>query len=112
MIIPGKWTWNLFNGWLQINSWRVFLAVCAIPEFTACIAVSFFPESPRFLLSKKRTDEALEVFKKIYSINTGNHPDTYPVRLFNYYSIYLIKTKLDKLIEVVHICAKLLTVGK
>ena len=82
MIIPGKWSWNIFNGWLEINSWRVFLAVCAIPEFTACVAVSFFPESPRFLLARKRPEEALEVFRKIYSINTGNHPDTYPVRLF------------------------------
>ncbi|XP_043462186.1 synaptic vesicle glycoprotein 2C-like isoform X2 [Leptopilina heterotoma] len=80
LIIPQSWSWNLFNGWLEINSWRIFLAVCSIPEFMACFAMSFFPESPRFLLAKKRTDEALIVFKNIYSINTGKHPDTYPIK--------------------------------
>ncbi|XP_051159609.1 synaptic vesicle glycoprotein 2C-like isoform X3 [Leptopilina boulardi] len=80
LIIPQSWSVNLFDGWLQINSWRIFLAVCSIPEFMACLAMSFFPESPRFLLSKKRPEEALLVFKNIYSLNTGKHPDTYPIK--------------------------------
>ena len=62
-----------------MTSWRIFLAVCAIPEISAFLALSWFPESPRFLLSKGRDEEALEVFRKIYSLNTGNEPHTYPV---------------------------------
>lgn len=64
---------------MEIDSWRVFLAICSLPEFLACIALLAFPESPRFLILKGRHDEALGVFKKIYSLNTGKEPDTYPV---------------------------------
>ncbi|CAD1469208.1 unnamed protein product, partial [Heterotrigona itama] len=80
LIIPQKWTITTGSGALEINSWRVFLAICSLPEFLACIAIFAFPESPRFLLMKGRREEALEVFKKIYSVNTGKDPDTYPVK--------------------------------
>ncbi|KOX69091.1 Synaptic vesicle glycoprotein 2C [Melipona quadrifasciata] len=80
LIIPQKWTINIGGGAMEINSWRVFLAICSLPEFLACLAIFAFPESPRFLLMKGRREEALEVFKKIYSVNTGKNPDTYPVK--------------------------------
>lgn len=82
LIIPQKWIINLGSGDIEINSWRVFLAICSLPEFLACMAIFAFPESPRFLLLKGKTDEALEVFKKIYSVNTGKDPNTYPVSNF------------------------------
>lgn len=65
---------------MKISSWRVFLAICSLPEFLASIAFFVFPESPRFLILKGRHDEALEIFKKIYSFNTGKDPNTYPVQ--------------------------------
>lgn len=90
LIIPQKWIINLGSGDVEINSWRVFLAICSLPEFLACMAIFAFPESPRFLLLKGKTDEALEVFKKIYSMNTGKDPDTYPVSNFANVKIFLI----------------------
>ncbi|XP_026670925.1 synaptic vesicle glycoprotein 2B isoform X2 [Ceratina calcarata] len=80
LILPQKWTITLISGTMEISSWRVFLAVCTLPEFLACMAMFSFPESPRFLLLKGRRDEALNVFKKIYSVNTGKDPDTYPIK--------------------------------
>lgn len=80
LILPQKWTITLVSGTMEISSWRVFLAVCTLPEFLACMAMFSFPESPRFLLLKGRRDEALDVFKKIYSVNTGKDPDTYPIK--------------------------------
>ncbi|XP_024943449.1 synaptic vesicle glycoprotein 2B isoform X2 [Cephus cinctus] len=80
LIIPQDWQLNIFDGFVVLNSWRIFLAISSIPSFAACLAISFFPESPRFLISKCRLQEALEVFKKIYAMNTGKHPDTYPVK--------------------------------
>ncbi|XP_034181240.2 synaptic vesicle glycoprotein 2B isoform X1 [Osmia lignaria lignaria] len=80
LIIPQKWTINIGSGPMEINSWRVFLAICSLPEFLACVALFAFPESPRFLLLKGRREEALEVFKKIYSVNTGKEADTYPIK--------------------------------
>lgn len=79
LIIPQKWYITFLNETMEINSWRVFLAISSLPEFLACIALFAFPESPRFLILKGRHDEALNVFKKIYSLNTGKDPDTYPV---------------------------------
>ncbi|KZC12040.1 Synaptic vesicle glycoprotein 2C, partial [Dufourea novaeangliae] len=80
LILPQKWTINLMSKSVEISSWRVFLAICSLPEFLACIAMFAFPESPRFLLLKGRREEALEVFKKIYVVNTGKDPDTYPIK--------------------------------
>lgn len=80
LIIPQKWDITFLSDIMEINSWRVFLAICSLPEFLACAALFAFPESPRFLILQGRHDEALHVFKKIYSINTGKDPDTYPIK--------------------------------
>lgn len=34
----------------QFHSWRVFVIVCALPCVSSVIALTFMPESPRFLL--------------------------------------------------------------
>ncbi|KAL0125810.1 hypothetical protein PUN28_004699 [Cardiocondyla obscurior] len=80
LIIPQKWYITFLSETTEISSWRVFLAICSLPEFLACLALFAFPESPRFLLLKGRHDKALSVFKKIYALNTGKDPDTYPIK--------------------------------
>lgn len=62
------------------NSWRIFLLICALPSFAVAVLLFFLPESPKFLLSKGRSDEALEIFRSIYSINTGKDRSEYPVK--------------------------------
>lgn len=62
------------------NSWRIFLLICALPSFVVGGMLFLLPESPKFLLTQGRTEEAMEIFRKIYQINTGNDPSTYPVR--------------------------------
>ncbi|XP_011300580.1 synaptic vesicle glycoprotein 2B isoform X2 [Fopius arisanus] len=80
IIIPQDFRIPIFNGSMDFTSWRMFLALCALPEFIAFIVLTWFPESPRFLLSKGRDDEALEVFRYIYALNTGKNGDTYAVK--------------------------------
>lgn len=82
LILPQKWDITFLSKTIEINSWRVFLAICSLPQFLACVALFAFPESPRFLILKGRHNEALDVFKKIYSLNTGKNPDTYPIKSF------------------------------
>ncbi|XP_043489592.1 synaptic vesicle glycoprotein 2B-like [Polistes fuscatus] len=94
LILPQKWNWSIFHGFVEIKSWRVFLAICSLPEFLACVAIWFFPESPRFLLLKGRREEALEIFKKIYSVNTGKPADTYLIRDLE--EEYSVKSTGDK----------------
>ncbi|KAK0095031.1 hypothetical protein PV326_009372, partial [Microctonus aethiopoides] len=79
LVIPNQWNFTLFDTTIRLTSWRVFLALCAIPEICAFVTLSFFPESPRYLLSKGREAEALDVFRRIYSLNTGNDEKSYAI---------------------------------
>lgn len=62
------------------NSWRIFLVICALPSFIVAILLMYLPESPKFLLSCGRFEEALAIFRGIYVTNTGNDPSMYPVK--------------------------------
>ncbi|XP_046404829.1 synaptic vesicle glycoprotein 2B-like [Ischnura elegans] len=78
-IIPRPWLLGSAEIGFRYNSWRMFMAAAAIPALICAIATYFSPESPAYLMSKGKHDEALAVFRSIYSRNTGNSPDSYPV---------------------------------
>lgn len=63
-----------------MHSWQIFLAVCSIPSLISGLLAIALPETPRFLASNGNPEEALNVLKKVYAINTGCSPDTYPVK--------------------------------
>ncbi|CAH0687737.1 unnamed protein product [Spodoptera exigua] len=67
------------NGFVY-NSWRIFLLVMSLPSFLVAALLFLLPESPKFLISNGRHDEALEVFKGIYMMNTGRSKEEYPVK--------------------------------
>ncbi|CAL7948214.1 unnamed protein product [Xylocopa violacea] len=62
------------------NSWRIFLLICAAPSFIVAGLLLLLPESPKYLLSCGRYEEALNIFRGIYAINTGKPRDTYMVK--------------------------------
>ncbi|KAG5891551.1 hypothetical protein JTB14_028569 [Gonioctena quinquepunctata] len=62
------------------NSWRIFLLICSFPSFIVAALLFFLPESPKFLLSQGRSEEAIAIFKYIYHVNTGNDAEDYPVK--------------------------------
>ncbi|XP_063226463.1 synaptic vesicle glycoprotein 2C-like isoform X2 [Bacillus rossius redtenbacheri] len=80
VIIPKPWSWSLLGGRVTYNSWRVFVAVCSLPSLLAGGLMLCFDESPKFLVSRGRLDEALQVLQNMYSVNSGRPPDTYPVK--------------------------------
>ena len=43
------------------------------------VSLIFLPESPKFLLSKGREGESLNVLRMMFSSNTGSHRSQYPV---------------------------------
>lgn len=67
---------------LVMHSWQIFIAICSIPSLSSGLLAIIMPESPRFLAVSGKLDEALDVLKKVYSINTGHLADTYPVIFF------------------------------
>ncbi|XP_025199407.1 solute carrier family 22 member 4-like isoform X1 [Melanaphis sacchari] len=78
-LIPMDINLQFLNGYLIIDNWRVFLITCSIMVFLAAFLVYTMDESPKFLMAVGRHKEALNVFKKIYSQNTGNPPESYPI---------------------------------
>ncbi|XP_031848592.1 synaptic vesicle glycoprotein 2C [Nomia melanderi] len=69
-----------FHG-MVYNSWRLFLAIIGVPTLVVTLIATRYPESPKFLVSQGKTEQALKILKKIYAINTGNHEDDYPVKV-------------------------------
>ncbi|KAG5327294.1 SV2B protein, partial [Pseudoatta argentina] len=78
LVIPQQWSIVLWDGAFVYNSWRIFLSLCGVSSLIGVCCLSFFPESPKFLMTQNRNKDALEIFKNIYSINTGLPNDNYP----------------------------------
>ncbi|KAG7201620.1 hypothetical protein KM043_004360 [Ampulex compressa] len=80
LIVPQSWSIVLWDGWFVYNSWRIFLSVCGLPTLIGVVCLCFFPESPKFLMTQGRNEDALQVFRQMYALNTGKPADTYPIQ--------------------------------
>ncbi|GLV32007.1 uncharacterized protein CBL_07766 [Carabus blaptoides fortunei] len=78
-IMPLKLHAVIIPGIFEYKSWQIFLIICCIPALISGIVHYCLPETPKFLMTKGKYDKALELFRKIYSVNTGKDPDTYPI---------------------------------
>nr|CAD7456657.1 unnamed protein product [Timema tahoe] len=78
LIIPQTWAWEL--PWITYRSWRLFVIVTALPGLiTVLYMARVLPESPKYLLVTGRSQEALEILRRIYADNSGEPPESYPV---------------------------------
>ena len=59
----------LIDTYVENYSWRWMLGIMAIPSFIYFVLLFFVPNSPRWLVLKKRTSEAEEVLKKCGSLD-------------------------------------------
>lgn len=66
-IIPKTFEYQI--GTIYFSSWRAFVLICALPSFTSMLIFLFMPNSPRYLLVKGKTDEAIKVLKLVQRIN-------------------------------------------
>lgn len=55
--------------WLNFEAWRWMFWMEVIPALLFFLMLLFIPESPRFLVVKKKTDKASEVLGKLYGAN-------------------------------------------
>lgn len=61
------------------GSWRLLLLLCSIPGFVSMFFGYFWvPESPRWLMTKGRSDEALAILKDGAKSNKQNADKVYP----------------------------------
>lgn len=71
MIVTGQFLAFVFNAIIAIalagdpHVWRYMLAVCAVPAIVLFFGMLRLPESPRWLVSKGKISDALDVLKKI-----------------------------------------------
>ncbi|XP_067214394.1 synaptic vesicle glycoprotein 2C-like [Linepithema humile] len=86
MILPGL-AWIIIPlpisfdiGIITYKSWRMFLGVISLPTFIIAVVTYTYPESPKYLVSQGKTDEALAVLQQIYAINTGRDKSEFPVK--------------------------------
>ncbi|GAB0086198.1 synaptic vesicle glycoprotein 2B-like [Sergentomyia squamirostris] len=80
-ILPQSWTVTVVENVFELHSWHIFLLICAIPSLLGGLLVIFFlPESPKFLMSRGRNDEALVIFQSIFRQNTQKDVHEYPIK--------------------------------
>ncbi|XP_072389099.1 synaptic vesicle glycoprotein 2B-like isoform X1 [Diabrotica undecimpunctata] len=79
-ILPLPVDWPLFNGLINFRSWNLYLFVCGLFPLASGVIFCFLPESPKFLMTIGENEKAMKILQKVYSINTGKLPETYPVK--------------------------------
>lgn len=79
IILPADWQIDLPIFAIAFKPWRFLLIVYTLPCLLCAIFLYFLPESPKFLLTQDRGQEALEVLKKMYVINNRKSEDSYGV---------------------------------
>ncbi|XP_059618169.1 synaptic vesicle glycoprotein 2A-like [Phlebotomus argentipes] len=80
-VLPRSWTVTFVANIFELHSWHIFLLICATPSLLGgTLVVLLLPESPKFLMSRGRNDEALAIFQRIFHENTGKAAHEYPIR--------------------------------
>uniref|UniRef100_A0A2A4JT62 Major facilitator superfamily (MFS) profile domain-containing protein n=1 Tax=Heliothis virescens TaxID=7102 RepID=A0A2A4JT62_HELVI len=65
---------------IQFNSWRLLDLIFAVPSAISSIGCYCAFESPKYLASVGKEEEAIKVLKGIYTMNTGKSSDNYQVQ--------------------------------
>lgn len=73
-IVSAWTTFGTFRMTGSTWSWRIPSVLQALPSLLQCTLIWFCPESPRWLISKKRDQEAKEVLGKYHGNGDVNHP--------------------------------------
>lgn len=78
VILTQEWYLSFGNGKFVLNTWNFYLYLCSLWSLSAFIVFAIMPESPKYLLSQEKYDEARNILVNIYKENTGKPGDTYP----------------------------------
>ena len=65
--------WELDIIIVTYKPWRLFLAMCSLPEFVSFLIITFLPESPKFVYSQGKPDEAYKILGKMNRMNNGKN---------------------------------------
>lgn len=65
---------------IRINSWRLFMLITAIPNIITALLIYILPESPKYLYHRGKSEQALQILRRIYRINTNKPECSFPVK--------------------------------
>lgn len=101
IFINQEWSFYIPGIGITYKPWRLYLIACGLPGLICGLVLFGFPESPKYLLSVGKEEEALEILKYIYEKNTKQSRDTFPVSK-------LLKENVEEVIpETGSFCSKL-----
>lgn len=74
-------TFHYDISWLNVDyrPWRLLMQLISLPAVIGILTLLILKESPKFLLSKGKNDEVLEVLQAMFKWNTGLEEHDYPV---------------------------------
>ena len=82
LILPIQWSYHSPDGSFIFNSWRILVVVIALPLLISALLVLFEPETPKYLVSQGRIQEAEKVLQKMQLMNFGKKTfQTMPVNI-------------------------------
>lgn len=76
VIIP--LTFKIENEYFLFKSWNLFVIICSLPSIILTCLLTKLPESPKFLLTQGKHDEALDCLRFIYRLNNKSD-EKFPV---------------------------------
>ncbi|KAJ8724671.1 hypothetical protein PYW08_016145 [Mythimna loreyi] len=79
-ILTKDWEYRMFGDSIVIHSWNLFLFATALMPLMTGVAFFCLPESPKFLMTRGRNEEAMAVFRIIFTMNTGKPGVEYPIQ--------------------------------
>ncbi|XP_068619921.1 synaptic vesicle glycoprotein 2B-like [Battus philenor] len=79
-VLPQPWHVIIYSGYFELRIWNFYLYICSVWSLIASILYCTIPESPKYLLSHGQEREALNVLCKVYTENTGNSKDSFPIK--------------------------------
>lgn len=78
LVIPKTWA-HFSLGFVDFQSWRLFVVLCSIPSLSSALIIKLFmPESPKFLMEAGREREALHVFHLMFKVNVWRKGKDFP----------------------------------
>ncbi|KAL4718786.1 hypothetical protein ACJJTC_010172, partial [Scirpophaga incertulas] len=79
-ILINDWHYRFLDGKFVLNTWNFYLYAMSSWSLAAFVMYIFIPESPKYLVTQNKFDEARALLIKIYKENTRNSEDKFPYK--------------------------------
>lgn len=71
LVINQEWAFYIPIIDVMFRPWKLYLVVCSLPSLLSYLALIILPESPKFVLSHGKQQEAIDILEKINRWNNG-----------------------------------------